>query len=152
MEVISDSPERTRELGSCLASMLEAGDVIVLGGDLGAGKTVFAKGVARGLGAVEEATSPTFVILHQLEGRLRLYHFDLYRLDSAREFAELGFDDILYGDGVSLIEWGDKFQGELPPARLELVFHLAGEDKRRIEIKPVGDRWRKVARRWVEEC
>lgn len=144
----SGSPEETTQLGVSLAALLEPGDVIVLSGDLGAGKTCFTQGLAEGLGCVAHVTSPTFVLLHQLEGRLTLYHFDLYRIESAREFADLGFDDILYGDGVSVIEWGDKFPGELPDVGLELVFHFEGDTSRRIQARASGERWERVADEW----
>ncbi|RJQ53614.1 MAG: tRNA (adenosine(37)-N6)-threonylcarbamoyltransferase complex ATPase subunit type 1 TsaE [Actinobacteria bacterium] len=148
----SHSSEETRRLGACLAPLLQPGDVIVLTGDLGAGKTVFAKGIADGLGASGEVTSPTFVILHQLKGRLTLYHFDLYRLESAKEFVALGFDDILYGDGVSVLEWGDKFPDQLPSERLELVFHFDDGDERRIEVRAEDERWQQVVREWTARC
>ncbi len=152
MELSSDSAERTRELGACLGRLVEPGDVIVLTGDLGAGKTVFTKGLAAGLGVVDNVTSPTFVILHQLDGRIPLYHLDLYRLEDPREFAELGFEDVLYGDGVSVLEWGDKFPGQLPSERLELIFEITGDESRKIVVRPVGKRWERLSEEWRRNC
>lgn len=148
----SDSPEATRRLGASLAPLLARGDVIVLAGDLGAGKTCFTQGLAEGLGCAAHVTSPTFVILHQLEGRLPLYHFDLYRIETDREFADLAFEEILYGDGVSVLEWGDRFAGELPADRLELAFHFDGDTARTIEVAALGGRWEGTSQKWRAQC
>lgn len=148
----SNSPDETKRLASCLAPLLAAGDVIVLAGDLGAGKTCFTQGLAEGLGSVGQITSPTFVILHELSGRLTLYHFDLYRIETSREFEDLGFEEILYGDGVSVLEWGDKFARRLPSQRLELVFHFDDDTSRRIEAAAIGPRWEAVAEKWRRQC
>lgn len=150
--LVSDSPKRTRELGARLAPLLVAGDAIVLAGDLGAGKTCFTQGLAQGLGCVGHVTSPTFVILHQLQGRLLLYHFDLYRIETAAEFADLAVDELLDGDGVSVLEWGDRFSAQLPTERLELVFHFEDDTRRRIDVRVLGDRWRRVIEEWSASC
>lgn len=148
----SGSPKATQRLGSCLAPLLAAGDVIVLSGDLGAGKTCFTQGLAQGLGCTDHVTSPTFVILHQLGGRLPLYHFDLYRIETVREFLELGLEEILYGNGVCVLEWGDKFGGELPSDRLALSFNFESDTARRIEASVSGERWSGVAKDWQSSC
>ena len=125
------SAKETRELGACLAETLKAGDVILLEGPLGAGKSELSRGIAQGLGIRETVTSPSFTILNvYTSGRLPLYHFDWYRLESAEELYELGMEEYLGGDGVSLVEW----PGRCPEA-------LPG-DFRMIEIIPEGEETR----------
>ena len=127
---ISNSPEETRAAGRQYAQNAIRGDVFALIGGLGAGKTQFVKGFVAGLGSNAEVTSPTFVLLHEYEGgRLPIYHFDFYRLKSSQELIGVGYDDSL-GDGVVIIEWGDKFPEALP----------AGAVRVRIEILPEGGR------------
>ncbi len=112
---ISRDPAGTLALGRALAAELRAGDVVALTGDLGAGKTHFVKGLAAGLGATGEATSPTFTLLHEYEGgRLPLYHLDFYRLATPAEALALGLDEYLDGPGACAIEWADKFPDLLP--------------------------------------
>ena len=136
------SPEETLEVGKELGKASVAGQVYALVGDLGVGKTVFTKGFAEGLGIEEAVNSPTFTILQiYTEGRLALYHFDVYRIGDSEEMFEIGWEDYVYGDGVCLIEWADLIPdliGELPP---EKVTHITiekdpekGPDYRRISI------------------
>ena len=116
MEIISNSEKDTFELGFSLAQKAVPGDIFCLDGDLGAGKTVFAKGFGKGLGISEPISSPTFTILHEYcDGRLPLYHFDAYRIDDPAELYEIGYDEYFFGDGVCLIEWPSKV-AELIPA------------------------------------
>ena len=111
----SKDPDETYELGRKYAAKAYPGEVIALDGDLGCGKTVFAKGFADGLGVKEPVTSPTFTILRQYdEGRLPLYHFDVYRIESSDEMFETGFDEYITGDGVCLIEWAENVRDILP--------------------------------------
>jgi tRNA threonylcarbamoyladenosine biosynthesis protein TsaE len=134
----STSEEETRALGERLARTLTGGEVVLLCGDLGAGKTVFAKGVARGLGVEAEVVSPTFTMAVRYEGRLPLVHYDLYRVRGARELEELGF---LAGDDareVALVEWGDR--AEPPRSRLEVRIAIEPTGARRIEIESFGRR------------
>lgn len=106
MIYLSKSIEDTYALAEEVASSLTGGEVILLSGELGAGKTTFTKGLARALGVTETVTSPTFTLMHQYDGgRLPIYHFDMYRLESADEAAELGFEEFIFGGGVSVIEW-----------------------------------------------
>ncbi len=148
--VISHSPEETWGLASKLAIVLSKGDLINLSGDLGAGKTVFTKGLAAGLGIIEPVTSPTFTIIKEYgEGRLPLYHFDVYRLFSPDELEELGFDEYFYGDGLTVIEWGDKVEELLPDIRLDVkILRLVDDNFRRIEISPYGDAWQEKFEKW----
>lgn len=108
------SAEETQELGMRLGSFLKKGDVIALQGPLAAGKTTITKGIALSLNVKDTITSPTFCLISEYEGRLPLYHFDVYRLQGADDFANLGADDMIYGDGVCLIEWSEKIMDELP--------------------------------------
>ena len=141
----STDPEMTRALGGALAGGLRSGDVIVLSGDLGTGKTVFAQGVAAGLGVTERVVSPTFAIAREYAGRLPLHHLDVYRLEHVQEAIDLGLDE-LFEDAVTLIEWGDGVRDLLPADRLEVELalapaHAATEDTRHITITPFGADW-----------
>jgi tRNA threonylcarbamoyladenosine biosynthesis protein TsaE len=118
--VTSASEELTRRLGMVLGELSQAGSVIALIGELGAGKTVFARGVADGLKVNEAVSSPSYVLMNLYRGRLELYHFDFYRLENEEELDELGLDEYFYGEGVSLVEWADKFPGVMPPTRVEI--------------------------------
>ena len=141
LDVISHSVDQTRRLGARLAELLEPGDVILLGGNLGAGKTVFAQGVATGLGIDGPVTSPTFTLIHEYEGRLPLYHVDLYRIAGDAEAGDLGLEEYLYGDGVTLIEWGERASGLLPRERLAVTLRPVAETKRALRFEPAGDRY-----------
>lgn len=148
--IVSHSPEETWELAKKLAPILSEGDVINLSGDLGAGKTVFTKGLAEGLGIDEPVTSPTFTLIREYQGRLPLYHFDVYRLADPDELDELGVDEYFYGDGVSVVEWGDKVEILMPDVHLVVkIMRLVDESFRRIEIIPHGDAWQKKVDTWL---
>jgi tRNA threonylcarbamoyladenosine biosynthesis protein TsaE len=130
-------------LAETLTERLRPGDVVVLSGGIGAGKTVFAKGVARALGVTETVVSPSFTLHQTYEGdRLRLNHFDFYRLESGGEAFELGIDEAASGDAVTLIEWGDRFPDAIAPPFLVVRIDLGeGEDERVISTRPVGSEW-----------
>ncbi|MEI6863446.1 MAG: tRNA (adenosine(37)-N6)-threonylcarbamoyltransferase complex ATPase subunit type 1 TsaE, partial [Candidatus Omnitrophota bacterium] len=127
----------TIDIGAKFAKGLKRGDCVALIGDLGAGKTVFTKGIAKGLGVknARYVNSPTFVIIKEYEGRLPLYHFDLYRLDHPGMLDSENFEEYFYGDGVTVVEWADKITALLPKKRLEVRMSVAGENKRKIDIK-----------------
>ena len=138
----STSPDETFSLGKEMGEKAEAGDVILLKGDLGTGKTVFAKGFAEGLGIPgNEVASPTFTILQEYhQGRLLLYHFDVYRIEEPEEMEETGFFDLIGGDGVTLIEWPEKIEALLSGRFTEVVLEKQpenGADFRQITIKTV---------------
>lgn len=139
MRYISNSIEETIEIGAKLAKKLKKGSVVALVGGLGSGKTVFTKGIAKGLGVKEPryVNSPTFVIIKEYKGRLPLYHFDLYRLNKSGVLDLEAYDEYFYGDGVSVVEWADKIRRFLPAKRIEVRMRAAGERKRIIEIKIV---------------
>jgi tRNA threonylcarbamoyladenosine biosynthesis protein TsaE len=131
--VLCGAPEVTRELGRALGSALQEPALIRLSGELGAGKTCFVQGLARGLGVAEEeaVTSPTFTLMNHYRGRLDLYHFDLYRLAHADELIEMGMDEFLPGRGVAVVEWAERLSaGEA--ATLSVHFEHAGEDARQL--------------------
>lgn len=140
VEICTDSPEATGELAKKLGSRLRAGMVLCLVGDLGAGKTLFAQGIAAGLGVLDEVTSPTFNLMNLYAGRLPMAHFDLYRLEDEAELDEIGFYE--YTDeprGVALIEWADKFPAALPEAYLRVELRPGDtKEARHITFSPVG--------------
>ena len=132
--------ESTQALGARLAPSLRAGDVILLSGDMGAGKSEFARGVARGLGIACAVPSPSFTILNVYEeGRVPLYHFDWYRLRGAEELYELSMDEYLYDKGVSVIEWPSMAREAVPENHLCITISVLGENIRRFCFEPVGN-------------
>ena len=145
MKINLNSVQDTIKFGEKLGKLLIAGDIIFLNGDLGAGKTTLSKSIGEGLGVQEYITSPTFTLINEYEGRLPLYHFDLYRLDSYEELEELGVEDYFYGNGVCLIEWAEKFSEDLPENRLEVWINRGKtDDERYIKLKAFGDRYKKL--------
>lgn len=133
--IISHHPQETFELGRALAAELRPGDVLALAGDLGAGKTQFTKGLAAGLGVEADVTSPTFTLVHEYPGgRLPLVHIDLYRLEEPTEVLGIGLDDYLYGNGVTVIEWADKFEALMPPDVRWIRYRVLEGDDREITL------------------
>lgn len=141
MVIESKSPEETFQLGMELARNAVPGQVFTLTGDLGVGKTVFTQGFAKGLGIEEPVSSPTFTIVQVYEsGRLPFYHFDVYRIGDVEEMDEIGFDDYVMGDGVSLIEWANLIEKILPEHRFEVTIEKElqhGFDYRKITIEEI---------------
>ena len=136
----TSSPEMTRQLGFRLAQQLLPGDVLILRGDMGAGKSEFTRGIARGLGIEGYLPSPSFTIMQMYEtGRLPLYHFDWYRLESEEELYELSMEEYLYGSGVAVVEWPSMAEEAVPQTHLEITLSPAGEDQREITLRPVGN-------------
>lgn len=134
MTFICKSESDTKELGRRLARTAKAGSVISLRGSLGAGKTVFAKGFAEELGITEAIVSPTFTLVQEYEGRLKMYHLDLYRLSGEDEFESMGGEDFLYSDGVTLIEWSEKIDSMLPNDTIHVEIGIQPDLTRKIEI------------------
>ena len=133
------SANETRTLGERLASSLRPGDVLLLLGDMGAGKSELTRGIARGLGIQGPVASPTFTILQVYdEGRIPLYHFDWYRLESADELYEMGLDEYLGGDGIAIIEWPSQCPEAIPPCRLEIALTPLADTVREITWRGVG--------------
>jgi tRNA threonylcarbamoyladenosine biosynthesis protein TsaE len=133
-EVVTENPDQTLRLGSLLGEILLPGFFVALVGSLGAGKTLLAKGLARGLGVedVREVTSPSFVLVNEYRGRFPVYHLDLYRLDSYAEVEGIGWDELVSGPGVTLVEWADKVGEDLPEERIEVHLQWVSEDGRRL--------------------
>ncbi|HMC79232.1 MAG TPA: tRNA (adenosine(37)-N6)-threonylcarbamoyltransferase complex ATPase subunit type 1 TsaE [Acidimicrobiia bacterium] len=151
MKVVSRSVEETRALGEELGrEVLRPGDVVVLTGELGTGKTALAQGVGRGLEVDGPVVSPTFTLVREYEGRVRLCHVDVFRLERVQELHELGIEEQL-DDSVTLIEWGEVAASALPQDRLEVRLTAgAGPDERIIELVLLGESWRRRSRRLAE--
>jgi tRNA threonylcarbamoyladenosine biosynthesis protein TsaE len=142
MQVISHCVEETEALAARLAPLLGAGAVLALWGGLGAGKTAFVRGLARGLGVQGRVSSPTFTLMHEHRGRLPLYHFDLYRLEHGG-LEDLGADDWFYGGGVCAVEWPGYAGALLPEARLDITLEHEG-DLRRITLEAQGEQYQRI--------
>ncbi len=132
---ISRSPEQTQALGERLAARLGPGSVVACIGELGAGKTCFLQGLCRGLGVESGVTSPTFVLVNQYRGRLPVYHLDAYRTESLTELIEIGVEEFLHGDGVTVIEWADKLLALLPSRTITVTLTGLGDEPRRIVVE-----------------
>ena len=132
---ISNSPAETKAIGRQLANDVEAGAVLALKGDLGSGKTLFTKGLVAGLGCSAAVTSPTFTIVHEYQGgRLPVYHFDFFRLENRESATRLGLEDYFFGEGVSVIEWADRFPDLLPEQARWISFEIKAERQRIITL------------------
>jgi tRNA threonylcarbamoyladenosine biosynthesis protein TsaE len=136
---ISNTPEKTMNFSERLASMLSPGDVLALEGDLGAGKTTFTKGLAKGLGVARNVNSPTFTIIKEYQGRIPLYHMDVYRVEDS--FEDLGFDEYFDGNGVTVIEWAHLIEDQLPDELLTIYLYHEGDETRKIVLTPKGKRY-----------
>ena len=143
IEVRAASAEETREIGEAIASLLRARDAVMLTGELGAGKTTFAQGVARGLGIEEPVVSPTFTLVKEYSGILELAHVDVYRLDRLQDVVDLGLEDLGGGNDVLLVEWGDTIEELLPENRLrvEIATSADADEARTIAISAIGTGW-----------
>ncbi|MDK2822709.1 MAG: tRNA threonylcarbamoyladenosine biosynthesis protein TsaE [Clostridia bacterium] len=142
--LITKNPEETEYIGQRMAKFLRPGDFISLNGELGAGKTVFVKGVAKGMGVEENITSPTFTIIHEYhDGRLPIYHLDVYRLNSINEMEELGYEEYFYGKGITLVEWGNLIVDIFPSEFLVLEFKQNPEG-REICFYPRGEHYERL--------
>ena len=145
LSVTTRSPEETRIVGSALGAQLRPADVVSLAGELGSGKTTFVQGVAGGLGVARRVTSPTFTIVHEYQGRHRIVHVDVYRLESIQEVLDLGFEDLLDTDAIVVVEWGQAVAALLPPGHLEVRIRRPpdpGDDSLRIvSFQPHAAAW-----------
>jgi tRNA threonylcarbamoyladenosine biosynthesis protein TsaE len=139
LNIVTHSPEETMGLAEKLAAALRPGDVLVLTGELGAGKTEFVRGLAGALGHDrDKVNSPSFTIVNEYPGEKPLYHFDLYRIGDIDELHETGWDDYLSRDGLVVVEWGEKAAPLLPPEYYRVTFEIVGENDRKIEIEAVS--------------
>ena len=135
--MITHSREETIQLAEQLARGLQKGDVLALYGDLGSGKTTFAKGIGRGLGVKDarHINSPTFVLIKEYEARIPMYHLDLYRLDNLGDIEDIAIGEYIYGDGVAIVEWAEKIGDILPERHIAVKFTIKGDEEREIEIE-----------------
>ncbi len=141
LEIVSPSPAYTQSLGRRLGELAQPGDVYLLTGPLGSGKTCLTQGIAWGLGISGFVASASFVLMAEHKGRLTLYHIDLYRLEETVQTADLGLEDYLYGQGVCAIEWADRALAVFPPECLEVHFSHGGARTRRLRLVPSGQRY-----------
>jgi tRNA threonylcarbamoyladenosine biosynthesis protein TsaE len=138
--------EDTRAIGAALAELLQPGDAVALSGELGAGKTTFVQGVARGLGFAGMVVSPTFTLVREYRARLAIHHVDVYRLERVQDVLDLGFEEMADEDGLLLVEWGDAVEGLLPADHLSVELTVPGQDeRRRMVVTGTGRSW---AIRW----
>ncbi len=144
LEIVSISPEQTKRMGVRVGKLAKPGDVILLIGTLGAGKTCLTQGIARGLGINEYTASPSFVLVREYQSRLPLYHIDLYRLDKIEEMAQVGLDDYLCGNGVCVVEWADKGLGILSEEYLLIKIQFISSTKRKLTFVPRGARYKEM--------
>lgn len=147
MEFIVDSVEKTISIGTEIGKNVNKGDIICLIGDLGTGKTHITKGIAEGLNVDDHITSPTFNIVNEYDGRLKLYHFDVYRVNDPDEIEAIGFDEYIFGDGVSIIEWANYIEELIPEDHLRITIEKLpdmGVNFRKISIKYNSDRYNYV--------
>ena len=155
-EIVTRSPEETIQLGKELGELLRPGQVVALIGDLGAGKTTLAKGIAAGAGVADEneVTSPSFVLVNEYQGRFPIYHADLYRLQDVMEVENLGWEEFIFGEGISLLEWAEKIPGILPEERIEVRIFWVGLGERRFLISGKGAQAKIILvlqRKWKKE-
>lgn len=137
--------QQTEKLGAALGNIAESGDIITLAGDLGAGKTALTQAIGRGLGVDPNTyiTSPTFSLVHEYQGRIILYHLDLYRLVSEEEIEALGFSEYVYGQGLSVIEWPERLGSLMPDERLHIELIIVNEVSRTAHLYGYGESWQK---------
>jgi len=150
--VIASSPEETWQIGQLLGELLDAGDTVCLYGDLGAGKTNFIFGIAQGLDVQEQyITSPTFTFVNEYQGRVPLYHIDLYRLKDPDELENIGFEEYFESDGVTVIEWAERAEDELPVEGLSVYLAYVDEHSREIGFIAEGERYEKLVEELKQE-
>ncbi|WP_210367907.1 tRNA (adenosine(37)-N6)-threonylcarbamoyltransferase complex ATPase subunit type 1 TsaE [Bacillus sp. REN3] len=143
-QFMSKQPEQTKDFARRLGEMLKPGDVLALEGDLGAGKTTFTQGLAQGLEVKRNVNSPTFTIIKEYQGRLPLYHMDVYRVEDAYE--DLGFEEYFEGNGVTVVEWAHLIEGQLPEELLLIQLFLEADGARKIVCEPKGVRYEQLCK------
>ncbi|GKV56677.1 tRNA (adenosine(37)-N6)-threonylcarbamoyltransferase complex ATPase subunit type 1 TsaE [Sporosarcina sp. NCCP-2222] len=141
-EIVVHGPQETVRLAAALASHLSPPDVVTLEGDLGAGKTTFTQALAKALGVTRTVNSPTFTIIKQYEGRYPFNHLDVYRLADSDE--DLGWDELFYGDAISVVEWAHLIENDLPKERLAITIRHLGGDSRQFVIQPFGTHFEEI--------
>jgi tRNA threonylcarbamoyladenosine biosynthesis protein TsaE len=149
-QLYSNNPERTREIGLIIGKYLQPNDLILLSGNLGSGKTCLTQGIAWGLDIKEYTASPTFDLIREYQGRLPLFHIDLYRLETDEDMMSIGIDDYVYGNGVCVIEWAEKGINLLPPENLSIYLYHRSECEREIIIQAHGTRHERLLKTVTE--
>ncbi|MCB2293208.1 tRNA (adenosine(37)-N6)-threonylcarbamoyltransferase complex ATPase subunit type 1 TsaE [Clostridium algoriphilum] len=142
MEYIVTTVDETYKIGEQIGSLINSGDIICLIGDLGTGKTHLTKGIAKGLDIIDTITSPTFTIVNEYTGRLKLYHFDVYRVNDPDEIEAIGFDEYIFSDGVSIIEWANYIEELIPPNNLTITIE---------KLPKLGDNFRKIHMKYSDK-
>ena len=142
--LITHSAAETQAVAEKLAARVTAGTVITLNGDLGAGKTTFTQGFGKGLGVKRNVNSPTFTIMKQYQGRLPLYHMDVYRLEDTGD--DIGLEEYINGDGVAIVEWSNLIESSLPTERLAITIERVGDEERRLTFEPVGQKYETIVK------
>ncbi len=134
------SPEETQEIGVQIGTQLRPGDVVALIGDLGAGKTCLTQGIAQGVGVYQDqiVNSPSYILINEYEGKIPIYHIDLYRLERLEDIVALGLEDYLEGDGICVIEWGDRMDELLPESHIQVTITAEDESTRAVEVLPIS--------------
>jgi len=141
LTIITKSPEETKKLGKELSKLVKPGDLIAFYGELGAGKTCFIQGISQELEVKGYVTSPSFTIVNEYQGRIPIYHFDLFRLDNTEEILELGYEEYFYGEGLTVIEWAERIEQLLPKEYLKIDIKFKDRNQRTISFIPQGDRF-----------
>ncbi len=141
LNIITESPDETKKLGEKLSKLVKPGDLFAFYGELGAGKTCLIQGISQGLGVQDYVTSPSFTIINEYKGKIPVYHFDLFRLNSSEEFLDLGYEEYFYGEGLTVIEWAEKIEIFLPNNHLKINIKFSNYYKRTISFFPQGDRF-----------
>ncbi|WP_342397278.1 tRNA (adenosine(37)-N6)-threonylcarbamoyltransferase complex ATPase subunit type 1 TsaE [Candidatus Chlorohelix sp.] len=152
VDFISHSASQTRFTGVALGKLAQPGDIILLAGELGAGKTTLTKGIAEGLDIKGIVNSPTFTLVNEYQGRIALYHMDCYRLESGRDALDFGVEEYLYGEGLTVIEWAERIEDILPKETLTVRLSTLNETKRGIRLEPIGERYIAFVARFKEEA
>lgn len=152
VELVSSNADETFALGRALGTALQSGDFVGLTGQLGAGKTLFSRGVAEGAGvATDEVSSPTYSIIQSYRGRLKLHHADLYRLTSEADLFSTGFHDLLEDEGAFLVEWVEHVPGAAPPDALRITLEVTSPETRKLSVTTSGPRSEALLQRWSDE-
>lgn len=151
MRIVSKSVNETLKIGRVIAKNLQKGDIVCLFGELGSGKTVLTKGIAQGLGIKKNRIiSPTFVLIREHKARIPFYHFDLYRLKSPKEILVLGYEEYIYNDGITVIEWADRLKYLLPKECLKLELSIKSRFTRLLRFIPRGKHYKELVRKIYE--
>ncbi len=143
LTIITKSPEETKNLGKEVSKLTKPGDLLAFYGELGAGKTCFIQGISQGLEVKDYVTSPSFTIINEYQGKVPVYHFDLFRLDDDEDIFELGYEEYFYGEGLTVIEWAEKIEQLLPKEHLKIDIKFKDRYQRTISFISQGDRFNK---------